>query len=358
MSAIEKNNQMVKELISSDEQKEIETMLSNVCLCLETSAKYDVRKKALSDEEVRLISSKKAAASDLNRLIYKLIYQRIRELIKQVGFDEEKTRKDILFQTFVKFLDKNPSEDKVAFFHDTLNIAILKLMGKRELLEQKGIEIKPLNETFNELLNSEWRWRYYIRGYYTEVQGVYENLSKQIIENIVLTLEAKENASGYVSNYIKALDVILERKNREEYKKTIYAIYKLIRKEKLTKHGKVSGAAVKRVPAVKAYRRALNIYDNQMLEISNIMPGLIYGNNKYYFDLSQTENINLLAFELLREDLNAPTFASNLGREALTLEEIRVIEENISNHEIKNYDEAAAILLNLRKKDNSDNNNK
>ena len=46
------------------------------------------------------------------------------------------------------------------------------------------------------------------------------------------------------------------------------------------------------------------------------------------------------------------------AKESLNEEEIKAIEEITSNHEIKNYDEMAAILLKLRKKDNSGNYNK
>lgn len=344
-------------LISIEEQNKIEMLLSRIFEGIRVEVQHEYNNKGFNSDEATTIYRKMLANSELNSLINKLVEARINNLIKQAGIDDEKVeqiRNDILIASLEKFLSENSSPGTFASFGNSLNIACLKLMGKQDLLAKKDISIRTLNNIIDELSSNLSSITINMINKLAILNNCYDAIFNKTIASLTLYLECKENENHYLTDYVGALNEILENKYREEYKKTIQAAYKTARKEKLQKCRKTKDFVLKRISADVAYSRALEVC-NQKIKKSYL------GFNKSddcCFTIPKKDIVSKNVSDALKSKLDVYTFISNLGRKPLTLEEIKAVEEKVHNYEIKNFDEAATILLNLRKKDNSDNNNK
>ena len=341
-------------LISLDDQSKIGVLLNEIFEALRIEVFHECREKEFNSKEILVIYRKLQADYELENLINELIEERINNLINQAGIDEEKIeqiRHDVLMASLEKFFRENSSSKTFASFSDPLIMSYLKLIGKQELLANNGTSIKPFSNIIDELsLSIGWPSMMSIMpNNMFALENCYDTILNKTIGNLALYLECKEKEDRYLANYIEALNRILESKYREEYKKTIQAVYKAIRKEKLIKK-RSGGLTVKRLPAYVAYNGVVETCNNK-IKTSNL------GFNKSgscCFSISKEDVNKETISDVLEKRLDAYTFTSNLGREALTLEEIKAIEEKIHNNEVEDYEEEITVLLNLRKKGNSE----
>ncbi len=344
-------------LISIEEQNKIEMLLSRIFEGIRVEVQHEFNNKGFNSDEATIIYRKMLANSELNSLINKLVEARINNLIKQAGVDDEKVeqiRNDILIASLEKFLSENSSPKTFASFGNSLNIACLKLTGKQDLLAKKGISIRMLDNIIDELSSNLSSIMINMINRLATLDNCYDAIFNKTIASLTLYLECKENENHYLTDYVGALNEIIENKYCEEYKKTIQMAYKTLRKEKLRKCRKTKDFVLKRISADAAYSRALEVCNTKIKKS-------YLGFNKSddcCFKISKKDIVSKNVSDTLKSKLDVYTFISNLGRKPLTLEEIKAVEEKVHNYEIKNFDEAAAILLNLRRKDNSDNNDK
>lgn len=341
-------------LISVDEQNKIEMLLKEIFEAIRIEALHEFSKKELNPKENLLIYRKVQANFELESLIDELIETRINNLMNKAGLDDDKIeqiRNDVLTAFLEKIFRENFSPKIFISFGESFTMACLKLVGKQQLLATRGISIKSFDNIINELCFNTDLSSAAINTVNNmfDFENCYSRILNKMISNLALYLECKEKEAGYLADYIVALNKILESKYREEYKKTIQVVYKEARKERLIK-GSKTGFMVRRAPACIAYICVVGTCDNKIktpnLGFSNSGEGVF----KVYKEAADKGIIS----DVLEKRLDAYTFVSNLGREALTLEEIKAVEEKIHNNEVEHYEEEITILLNLRKKGNSE----
>lgn len=341
-------------LISVDEQNKIEMLLKEIFEAIRIEAIHEFSKKELNSKENLLIYRKVQANSELESLIDELIETRINNLMNKAGLDDDKIeqiRNDVLTAFLEKIFRENSSPKIFISFGEPFTMACLKLVGKQQLLANRGISMKPFDNIINELCFNTDLSSAAINmvNNMFDFENCYSRILNKMIRNLALYLECKEKEAGYLADYIVALNKILESKYREEYKKTIQVVYKEIRKERLIKMSK-TGFMVRRLPSCVAYNCVVGTCDNKIK-----IPNLGFSNSgEGVFKVFKEATDKKIISDVLEKRLDAYTFVSNLGREALTSEEIKAVEEKIHNNEVEHYEEEITILLNLRKKGNSE----
>lgn len=341
-------------LISVDEQNKIEMLLEEIFEAIRIEALHEFSQKELNSKENLLIYRKVQANSELEGLINELIEARINNLMNKAGLDDDKIeqiRNDVLTAFLEKIFRENSSPKIFISFGEPFTMACLKLVGKQQLLANRGISMKSFDNIINELCFNTGLSSAAINmvNNMVDFENCYSRILNKMINNLALYLECKEKAAGYLADYIVALNKILESKYREEYKKTVQVVYKEIRKERLIKRSK-TGFMVRRVPSCLAYNCAVGTCDNKIK-----IPNLGFSNSgEGVFKVFKEDADKEIISDVLKKRLDAYTFVSNLGREALTSEEIKAVEEKIHNNEVVDYEEEITILLNLRKKGNSE----
>lgn len=339
-ATMEKNIKNLKK-VTLEEQTQIEEAFEKICAYVAQAAlEWANHSSYISDGVIKEIKK-------LNDLLNEFLNVRFSMLLKRCGINIENLEKDILKDTIVRTLNANPTSTFTDFFGNHLNIGYLKLLGKKELFEAHGITVAPLEkllENIEDEVNQDVIGE--IEIHYAEAIYAYLNTLSNRIAN-------RKQIINYINSYGEDLVRILTEKYLLAYPKVINQMQSKLEEETVA----VSDCTIlNKEPSAQAKAAYGRVAERMWFVFPPFQCHCNGG--KCTFELSKPFDLKDKVYDFLNNSLSAPTFVSFLGKESLNEEEIKAIEEITSNHEIKNYDEMVAILLKLRKKDNSGNYNK
>lgn len=320
--------------VTLEEQKQIEEAFEKICDCIATSALNLANNGSYSiDATIKEIKK-------LNDLLNEFLNNRIFLTLKRTNINIENLESKILKDTVVKTLNANPTSECIEFFKSPLNIGYLKLLGKKELLNKQGITVVPLENLLKSIedeINKDIMSEIEIN--HAETISIYLYLFSNRIANRKLII-------NYVDSYGKDLAKVLTEKYLLVYENAISKMQSKIKNGTVT----VKNSALLNKDSLIQAQMAYGLIGHR---VWFILPFLLChcNNGICSFEMSTSFDLKDQVYTLLNDFLNIPTFAAILGKEPLSEEEIKAIEEKTNNHEIKNYDEASAILLGLRKKE-------
>lgn len=323
--------------VTLEEQKQIEESFEKICADVAIAGlKWANNSSFVLDDAVKDTRS-------LNALLNEFFYARIFLLLKHCSINIETLEKNILKNTVVRTLDANPTTNFIDFFKNPLNIGYLKLLGKKELLETQDITVAPL-EKLLKIIEDEVNQKVLEEIEISYGETIYDYL--KVLSNRIAN---KKLIINYINFYGEDLAKVLTEKYLLAYQNAINQMQSKLEEKTVT----VNDCTILNMEPLAQDQTA---YGRVVQHIWLVLPPFQchYNDGKCSFELSKSFDLKDKVYNFLTDFLSAPTFVSSLGKEGLNEEEIKAIEKITNNREIKNYDEAAAILLNLRKKDNSD----
>ena len=327
--------------VTLEEQKQIEESFEKICADVATAAlKWANNSSFVLDDAVK-------DTKNLNALLNEFFYARIFLLLKHCSINIETLEKNILKNTVVRTLDANPTTNFIDFFKNPLNIGYLKLLGKKELLETQDITVAPLEKLLKNIEDEV------SQKVLEEIEISYGETIYDYLKVLSNRIANKKLIINYINFYGEDLAKVLTEKYLLAYQNAINQMQSKLEEKTVT----VNDCTILNMEPLA---QAQTAYGRVVQHIWLVLPPFQcnYNDGKCSFELSKSFDLKDKVYNFLTDFLSAPTFVSSLGKEGLNEEEIKAIEKITNNREIKNYDEAAAILLYLRRKDNSDNNNK